>query len=249
MDTALKIGKFAVCVCGCILLLAMTVLVLDSRTAVTAGRDGIKQVAADAHKTFDGINRPCPTVVSVDPDCGVIAQAAVTLKAVNASASGLTVATGSLNKTILTANETLRLVNRPCGTVDGVFAPCGTLADFNRTLATARGTMGQIEIAANHEDKNLETLDAQEAMLVADTHKTLTDADALISSPYIVKSLQNLDSSTASLADSMKQGDAILTDGREFADKYAHPSKKKLTFWTATEAFGDWVRHFMPPLL
>lgn len=68
-------------------------------------------------------------------------------------------------------DATLSEVNRPCGGT----APCGTLADVAKTLNTVRGTFGQIEIAANHENKNLTALDKHEATLFADTHAALVN--------------------------------------------------------------------------
>ena len=59
--------------------------------------------------------------------------------------------------------------------------PCGTLADINRTLAAVRGTFGQVEVAAIHENKNLSALDAQEAQLFGDTHRALGSANEAIS--------------------------------------------------------------------
>jgi hypothetical protein len=56
----------------------------------------------------------------------------------------------------------------------GNLLPCGVLADLNQTLGTLRGTAGQLEVAAIHENANLTTLDAQERTLFADAHQTLT---------------------------------------------------------------------------
>lgn len=91
------------------------------------------------------------------------------------TSAGLTSATDNLNLA-------LSKINRDCGTKDaqGKDLPCGTLADVNRTLATARGTFGQIEIAAYHENKNLTTLDRQEAALFSDTHDTLASLNSTI---------------------------------------------------------------------
>lgn len=61
---------------------------------------------------------------------------------------------------------TLQTINRPCGAA----APCGTLADLAKTLNTARLTLGQLEVAANHEDQRIGVLDAQEAQIAADAH-------------------------------------------------------------------------------
>jgi len=69
-------------------------------------------------------------------------------------------------------DTTVDTLNRPCPT-PGHIDPCGTLADVAKTLNTVRGTFGQIEVAANHEDANLSTLDSQEQHIFADLHKTL----------------------------------------------------------------------------
>lgn len=55
--------------------------------------------------------------------------------------------------------------------------PCGTLADVAKTLNTVRGTFGELRIAANHENRNLGTLDTQEATLFDDFHGTATRAN------------------------------------------------------------------------
>lgn len=107
-----------------------------------------------------------------------------------------TQATGTVSR----VNRTLDLVNKNCDT-----APCGTLADLNRTLATFRGTAGTVEIAGRHWDKNLSTLDKQEATLFDDTHAALVnivpveneldksafDLDATITSPDVTKTIHN----------------------------------------------------------
>jgi hypothetical protein len=77
------------------------------------------------------------------------------------------------------ASATLQTINRPCGAGHA----CGTLADIGKTLNTARLTLGQIEIAANHEDMRIGVLDAQEAQIASDTHAALakvsTDLDSV----------------------------------------------------------------------
>jgi len=80
----------------------------------------------------------------------------------------------NLNDTITRTNLTLDSVNRQCGVSE---KPCGTLADINKTLGTIRGTFGQIEIAANHEDKNLYTLDSQETQIFKDSHQLIINGN------------------------------------------------------------------------
>jgi hypothetical protein len=69
-----------------------------------------------------------------------------------------------------------------------------------------------------------------------------------MASPAVTASLANLQASTAAVAVSTKQAAAILTDGREEADKFVHPPKKKLTFWGAVMAAAGVVHKFEPPI-
>lgn len=105
----------------------------------------------------------------------------------------------SLSSVASSLNQTIALLNHPC-----VPGPCGTIADIGRTLNTARGTMGQIEVAANHEDKNLNTLDQQETLLFQHTDnvvlglsKTNSDLDDFVTSPNLSKTLNNAQTITA----------------------------------------------------
>jgi uncharacterized protein YoxC len=75
-----------------------------------------------------------------------------------------------LNTTLDSTNQTLEIINRPCGIR---FKPCGTLADIASTLHTVRYTFGQVEIAAKHENKNLNNLDMQENQLFTNTNNVL----------------------------------------------------------------------------
>lgn len=79
-------------------------------------------------------------------------------------------------------NATLHEVNRPCAGASLSPAPCGTLADVAKTLNTIRGTAGQVEIAARHENAQLDKLDAQETQLYADLHSTILNVQGLTTS-------------------------------------------------------------------
>jgi len=67
----------------------------------------------------------------------------------------------------------LETMNRPCRKD----VSCGTLADIAKTLNTIRGTAGQIEVAARHENKQLATIDMQEAQLYQDLHSGMGAVD------------------------------------------------------------------------
>ena len=113
-------------------------------------------------------------------------------------------------KVVAGLQQTVAIINHPC-----VPGPCGTLYDVAKTLNTARGVFGQIEVAVNHEDKNLTVLDQQETQLFEDTHKILTgfvplqneidktifDFDALATSPDLNQTIHNFGVVTDNLGD------------------------------------------------
>jgi hypothetical protein len=118
---------------------------------------------------------------------------------------------------------TLDAINRPCG-LQG--KPCGTLADLNRTFATVRGAVGTVETAGRHYDKQLSTLDKQEATLFQDIHGTAKDARGAIADVRTTVNTANnalghvapvLDGTTTALASVQSDTDALhtrLTDPR-----------------------------------
>ena len=195
-------------------------------------------LALEASRVLESLKTDAHSITG--ESVGVLQSASGTLHGIDATVSSANLAIVEVEHS---ANKTLQLVNKPC-----VPGPCGTLADINKTLNTARGTMGQIEIAANHEDKNLSNLDNQEQTLFADTHKTLTDADSLVASPYLLASMHNLDTTSAGLADGAKQADGILLDLKFEADKLTHPPARKVGFWASMFAAGRVVQQLMPSI-
>lgn len=155
-----------------------------------------------------------------------------TLDAVGKQATASLKVTDKVGKVLDGALATLDGVNRPCNVWvevpsaaadEGVQVtkPCGTLADVNRTLATVRGTVGQIEVAARHENSNLTNLDAQEKQLYTDVHTTTTNLNALVASPDIARFLK-------SSADTSMQVNLIAIEGAGIA-KDLHKEADVLT--------------------
>lgn len=174
----------------------------------------------------------------------VEAKLGVTVEHIQATADAAAGALRSIGQAGDSLSAVLQNVNRPCEKGK----PCGTLADVASTLATIRGTAGQVEVAARHENQNLTVLDDQEATLFSDLHGTLQSANAAIANPAIAASLEDLEASAANLAEGTKQGTAVITDFREEADKFVHPPKKKLTFWGAIMAAAGVAHKFEPPI-
>lgn len=164
---------------------------------------------------------------AADDERALAQSAANAVNDLDAAISNVSVTTQAATRTLASANAVLITVNRSCGGGH----PCGTLADVAKTLNTVRGTFGEIEIAAHHEDANLTALDAQELQLFADTHATLTGASDLLASSDITGALSSIRSSSASIADASEQADAVLVDVRKEADKFTQPATETPGFW------------------
>lgn len=77
---------------------------------------------------------------------------------------------------------------------------------------------------------------------VVETNATIASADRLISDPAIPKLIDSGQRLTESAA-------GLVQDGKEEADKFVHPQKKKLTFMVGLNATVDWMcSHLIPPL-
>lgn len=150
----------------------------------------------------------------------------------------------TLNGDLKDAKQSIRILNNSCTP-----GPCGLLYDTARTLGTIRGTFGEIEIAAHHEDKNLDTLDTQEATLFRDTHDTLDSfsddldtfktsldkTNAILDNPFIAPTIQNVSESTGTLNHMLFTFDQVETKGTH---DYLHPSKNPFArAWKNTEPF------------
>jgi len=125
--------------------------------------------------------------------------------------------------------------------VDAAIHPCGLIANADKTLSTARGTMGQVEVAANSFDKHQSTFYQQEADLNQKTQSTVADLDRFITSPDLLGTLHNVNETTAHV-------DATAGDIQFEADKLAHPPKKKIGFWGGVWAGAQVVHKISPPL-
>lgn len=234
--TAYERFKAFALICLSVFLVSLSVAVYRLQQSWAATPGELRATLAQASLTLRSLSGVGPQAVSTlkavqTTTTSVGQQATVTLR----SAGGTV---GKAGKTLDGLTDTLALVNRPCGlssvaevgiatAAPAPLLPCGTLADVNKTLATVRGTFGQIEVAANHEDRNLSTLDKQEAQLYSDVHTTTSDLNTLIASPDIKRFL-------AASADTSIQVAAIATDVHKEADALTAPKP----WYTKLGAYG-----------
>jgi hypothetical protein len=119
--------------------------------------------------------------------------------------------------------RTETLLNQPCGKGHA----CGTVAELNEAIRAGHHAIGQVEIAANHENKRLDVLDKQEVAIAdatqADLVKLGGTLDNLNLAALDLRALTpNLQRTAAGAAVVSEQVAGIATDGRKVADHYEH---------------------------
>jgi len=138
---------------------------------------------------------------------------------ITASLENLRGATGQLELTSANLNLAAVEINRPCGDS----APCGTLADVAKTLNTFRGTAGQLEVAANHEDSRLTLLDAQEQQLADQSATDLIKLGSAIDSITALTGNKDLTGSLAHLDTTSGAVAGMATDTEQYWHSVLHP--------------------------
>jgi hypothetical protein len=123
---------------------------------------------------------------------------------------------------------------------DAALRPCGTLADFNRTLATVRGTAGQAEESMIVFNKHEGDLFTQESAAYSKLDASVTDFDNLVTDPDLKGIIGNGNVVLANAA-------AVTTDGRTWVHQKLFPTKRK-GFISGFEATGDVLMHWVPPI-
>jgi len=155
--------------------------------------------------------------------------------------AGLKVTEGKLNAGIdLTSHRINDLCPVPTAPEASIH-PCGTLADTNRTLATLRGTSGQVERSLMVFNAHESELFVQERNAYAQMTKSVTDLDVMVTNPDLTAMIANGKTITGDAA-------AVTTDGRTWVHQKLYPTKTK-GFVSGFEAAGDVAKHWMPPLL
>lgn len=211
----------AIILCGVLAVCAVTIAHSVNRTMIA-----VQKPLADVHNAM----LPVP---------GAIQQ----LQGVTKAATGLLEAAKPVVASLQTSIDltTHRLDDLcPTGTVDAEIHPCGTLADTNRTLATLRGTSGQVEQSMLMFNSHETNLFAQEHDAYGAMQKSVVDFDTMVSDPNIPAMFANGRSITGDAA-------GITHDGHIWLHQKLFPTKKKGVL-SGFEATGDAVHHWLPPL-
>ena len=192
----------------------------NARGTVTAGND-----------LLAALNAPCKDFQG-DYICGPIPQLSQTEKNIGILAG----------KSAQQVQQTATLVNASAATIkdagDSVKKVATALTD---TATAATGVLGAAKDDLTAAKPSITDLDP----LLKSYAAAGGDLDAFLKGQMLTKTLPNialnLETTTGNVA-------ATTGDVHTQVYKWTHPDKKKITFWTATEAGGDWVHHFMPPI-
>ncbi|SEG56216.1 hypothetical protein SAMN05421819_3553 [Bryocella elongata] len=138
-------------------------------------------------------------------------------------------AAGLVDETRGNLGATFANINRPCGSK----APCGTLADLDRTLATFRGTAGEVEAALRHESAELDALNAQERTTADDAHGVLVSAKQVMDDYHAL--YPAMQRALDGAAVTSEQGGRIVTNLRIESDRLMAPQP----WWKRVLSAGD----------
>ena len=182
---------------------------------------------AKVNHALDTVNRPCApgpcgTLANVDKLTVKVGDLAVTSQRQVAQTGELVAATA---KNLDRVGDSVQTVAAHLDRTSDALT--GTAQQAAATLGTANQTIAGVQPVLSHLSDSSADLDTflRGKMLT----QTL---------PQIALNLQTTSGNFA----------ATTADIRSQVYKWTHPDKKKITFWTATEAGGDYARHFMPPL-
>lgn len=192
------------------------------------------------------------------------------------------VKTVDVSGTIVQLNKALTSINHPCkpgpcGTLAGldqsmhevdslIFATNKTVFDADRVEQTEMTMLPQWNAQVTTTLTNMnETVTATGSSLtemtrgalpvLSSTNAAVQHIDALVTSPYVLDTMKNVDASTATLADTAKHIDgttasveAATTDIQVKVHHITNPEKVKLGFWGGTWAVMKEITSHSPPL-
>jgi hypothetical protein len=193
---------------------------------------------AEVHQGARTLTPKVGTILDSVP--GVLAHTQTATDAATSVLQAAVPVVASFKDTIdLTSHRLFDLCPLP-GAVDAAIHPCGTLADFNRTLATLRGTSGQVEGALREFNKHEADLFTQESTAYTHMDTAVLNLNLLVSDPDLKASVHNAATITSDVA-------GITTDGRFWFHQKLFPTKKR-GFISSFEATGDVAKHWMPSI-
>ena len=162
------------------------------------------------------------------------------LRAASPAVTKLSDSAGKLGDAVDLTSHRLNDLCPPATAVDAALHPCGTLADANRTLATFRGTTGQIERSLLVFNQHEADLFGQEQTAYAGMNKAVGDFDTLVGDPDLRATFHNGATISGNFA-------TMTTDSRDWLHGKLYPTKRK-GFISGFEATGDVLKHWEPPL-
>jgi hypothetical protein len=225
ITVSIRVLKFATLLSLCALIIALTLVTFQFSYVLTTVRTNIQGVSGELGSTIAEVRNH--TIPAADSTVANAGSAFASIKGL--ADAGKKVAVNSRG-VVSDARETMQLINAPCG--GSGKSTCGLIANANTTLHTARGTMGQAEVAMHHEAGQLDAVNAQEIALyshidetITEGHQALVDADALVADPETKRLI-------AESAATMTEVHGVTKDMRIEVDKFVAPKTKWQRLYT-----------------
>lgn len=206
----------------------------DTHQTQVVTRTAIYNVSLSAYQanvTLDSLTGPCVDIQG-DYICPPLTQLSQTEKNIGILAA----------RSAQQVQQTATLVNAAAATLTDTGNSVKQVAA--KVSGTADAAIASLQQAQTDLQTANQTITAAQPVM-ANLAASSADLDAFLKGKMLTETLPtialNLQTTTGNFA-------ATTADVRSQVYKWTHPSKKKLTFWTATEAGGDYARHFMPSL-
>jgi hypothetical protein len=220
-----------------------TILALHQQVATLGGKagtaiDGVQpQVKALSARLFTSLDGLDTQVATIGPAVSTVGPV---VKKVGPVLDNLASTETKLGDAVDLTSHHVNDLCPPASAVDAAIHPCGSLADLNKTLATLRGTSGQVESALLVFNKHEADLFTQESTAYSHMDKSVLDFDALVSDPDLKATIRGGAATASNVA-------AITSDGRVWLHQQLFPTKKK-GIADAFDAAGDRAKHWMPSI-
>lgn len=246
MDTALKIARLTVLLSVAFACVALGIVNLQARmemVRLSNQADAVVVKAGDEVDALHGVTAAVQAkldVLDIGQANASVAKVNQLLSAVIPVAAGFKGTAGKVNDAIDLTSHRLNDLCPDVKDVDAAIRPCGSLADANRTLATLRGTSGQVEKSLLVFNQHEGELFTQESAAYAGMSKSVLDFDELVADPDLKTTVGNVETTTGNFA-------AMTTDGKDWLHAKLYPTRKR-GFVSGLDATGDAVHHWMPSI-
>lgn len=197
-----------------------------------SSKTGVDDVFAETRDVTIAVLKPCKK--DHPETCGLIPAVRQTVQDTGSAVKVMQQQVAQTQPLIVAAAKTLGQAG------DAIQDSAGHI---NKTADAGADTFRAASLTLDAGTTTLNTLNTKVGPLMDAYTNTGTDMHKIL-----VENSTLFHASLTNFTDMTGSGKSILADSALEIHNWTHPNKKRLTFWTATEAGGDYVKHFMPSI-